>query len=82
MRYGSRHPFVIRSSTRMPMYASSRPSSNRDPRIARTRCAALIAGNEALRRRFLVTGRAVDLPGQKAVRRPAWSRACRVSSVG
>ena len=40
MRYGSRQPLVIRSSTRMPMYASSRRSSNAR-RAERRSCAAL-----------------------------------------
>ena len=66
IRYGSRHPLVIRSSTRMPMYASSRRSSN-GRLAARSQC-RVDAGDDSLRRRLFVAGRAVDLAREKQSR--------------
>ena len=63
IRYGSRQPFVIRSSTRMPMYASSRRSSRPTARAGDMR--RVRPGDQALRRRLLVAGRPVDLPRQE-----------------
>ena len=63
IRYGSRHPRVTRSSTRTPMYASSRPSVNGGSPPDRPR--RVDAGDESLRRRLLVPRRAVDLPREE-----------------
>jgi hypothetical protein len=66
IRYGSVTPRVMRSSTSTPRYASSRrghqPSSlpGEAPRVD--------ARENALRRRFLVAGGAVDLPGEEEAR--------------
>ena len=63
IRYGSRQPRVTRSSTRMPMYASSRRSVNGGSRRDAPR--GVDARHQPLRRRFFVAGRAVDLPGEE-----------------
>ena len=69
--FGSRckHPVwlqaasVTRSSTRMPMYASSRRSVNGG--FASNRARGVDPGDEPLRRRFFVARRPVDLSGEK-----------------
>ena len=51
-------------------------------RLALDRERGVDAGDQALGRRLLVAGRAVDLAGEEEVARPAWSRASGRSWIG